>query len=209
MGEGDRNVDGIDKTMADKLIRALRQDVGGGRRYLREPPLNKGSFGFQQLHLPKRPVRCPSRSLGRLKGPSFLSPAGIFPGTVAHATLLISSDELRVLLSTPAPIRARHRTIGPLPAARRVGPACRRRAPLSRGRARGHVGLGGGRSPAVLGQSRMTERWMPNGMCGRSRSSRIAFAAAGHGTIRLQELAMPFSTIDDTSLKYGCPHHCG
>jgi hypothetical protein len=55
----------------------------------------------------------------------------------------------------------------------------------------------------------MTERWMPNGMCGRSRSSRIAFAAAGHGTIRLQELAMPFSTIDDTSLKYGCPHHCG
>ena len=39
---------------------------------------------------------------------------------------------------------------------------------------------------------------MPNEMCGRSRSSRIAFAAAGHGTIRLQELAMPFS-IDSTT----------
>jgi hypothetical protein len=39
---------------------------------------------------------------------------------------------------------------------------------------------------------------MPNGMCGRSRSSRIAFAAAGHGSIRLQELAMPFS-IDSTT----------
>src|SRR5512132_4062640 len=44
----------------------------------------------------------------------------------------------------------------------------------------------------------MSARWMPNGISGRSRSSRIAFAAAGHGTIRLQELAMPFS-IDSTT----------
>src|SRR5437764_9781560 len=44
----------------------------------------------------------------------------------------------------------------------------------------------------------MIARWMPNEMCGRSRSSRIAFAAAGHGTIRLQELAIPFS-IDSTT----------
>ena len=44
----------------------------------------------------------------------------------------------------------------------------------------------------------MSARWMPNGICGRSRSSPIAFAAAGHGTIRLQELAMPFS-IDSTT----------
>ncbi len=44
----------------------------------------------------------------------------------------------------------------------------------------------------------MSARWMPKGMCGRSRSSRIASAAAGHGTIRLQELAMP-SSIDSTT----------
>ena len=63
---------------------------------------------------------------------------------------------------------------------------------------RGHVGLGGGGPQRYSGESRMSARWMPNGMCGRSRSSRIAFAAAGHGTIRLQELAMPFS-IDSTT----------
>jgi len=51
---------------------------------------------------------------------------------------------------------------------------------------------------AVQGRSRISARWMPNGMCGRSRSSRIASAAAGHGTIRLHELAMPFS-IDSTT----------
>src|SRR5919198_1123124 len=43
---------------------------------------------------------------------------------------------------------------------------------------------------------------MPNGMCGRSRSRHIACAAAGHGTIRLQELAMPFS-IDSTTAALG------
>jgi hypothetical protein len=48
------------------------------------------------------------------------------------------------------------------------------------------------------GLSRMRARWIPNGMCGRSRSNSIAFAAAGHETIRLQELAMPFS-IDSTT----------
>src|SRR6266487_3647149 len=47
----------------------------------------------------------------------------------------------------------------------------------------------------------MIARWMPNEMCGRSRSSRIAFAAAGHGTIRVQELAMPFS-IDSTTAAF-------
>jgi hypothetical protein len=44
----------------------------------------------------------------------------------------------------------------------------------------------------------MRTRWMPNEMWGRSRSSGIASAAAGQGTIRLQELAMPFS-IDSTT----------
>ena len=48
-------------------------------------------------------------------------------------------------------------------------------------------------------ESRTNARWMPNGMCGRPRSSRSTFAAAGRGTIRLPKLAMPFS-IDSATL---------
>src|SRR6266536_1826496 len=41
--------------------------------------------------------------------------------------------------------------------------------------------------------SQTSVRWMPNGICGRWRSNCMACTAHGHGTIRLHELAIPFS----------------